>query len=94
MIAKIYITGFEHRNVGHILGVRFYDTDGKYHHLNSPSKMFASKDYEWHIHGKRHRIDGPAIVDSNGCERWFLHGIEYTEKEYWLSVAQLKGKSQ
>ena len=69
---------------------RWYDSNNKYHREDGPAYEGVSGTKYWFKHGKWHREDGPAIEVANGGKFYYLEDINYSEKEYWDKIKELK----
>ena len=76
--------------------IRYKNTEGYYHRIDGPSKIWPDGSTEWRINGEYHRLDGPAIECTNGHKEWYINGerhredgpaVEYSngDLQYWLS---------
>jgi len=68
----------------------WYDFDRRFHREDGPAIEYLDGSKSWYKHGKSHREDGPAVEWANVNKSYWLEDIEYTEKEYWDKIKQLK----
>ena len=65
-------------------GNRYYNTDGKLHHLDGPAVYGYDGTKKWYINGKLHREDGPAVEVGgdnivSGTKKWYINGKLHRE---------------
>jgi hypothetical protein len=66
--------------------------NGLRHREDGPAIEYQDGTKAWFINDKRHREDGPAIVYYNNAKSWYLNGIEYSEREYYQEITNIKLK--
>ena len=71
-------------------GDKWWYLNGKFHRKDGPAIEFADGSKKWYLNGELHREDGPAIEWVDGTKYWYLNGKEYSEKEYWKKLKELK----
>ena len=71
-------------------GSKSWYIHGERHREDGPACEYSCGTKWWYKHGKAHREDGPAYEKANGYKYYWLEDIEYTEKEYWKKIKELK----
>ncbi len=67
----------------------FINKNNHYHRENGPAIIYADGFKFWYQNGLCHRKNGPAIVYSNGYKAWYINDSYYTEKEYYIKIAEM-----
>jgi len=57
----------------------WYNSEGKFHRLDGPARIFPNGRKEYWVDGKMHRDDGPAIIYADGSEFYCKNGKLHRE---------------